>query len=94
MQVICKSIRAVAVVGPNDYKLIKLHSFRIKVSNEPELRLVDNCMNHLSLSLVLATLRAQNISISCIVYNLDLMPKLPPLPSKYVITNSFQLSPS
>jgi hypothetical protein len=87
MQTICKSIRAVTVVGPNDYKLIKLHSFRIKVSNEPELRLVDKCMNYVSLKCMLATVRGQNISISCSLYNLTLLSKLPPIPSKYVITN-------
>jgi hypothetical protein len=57
MQVICKSNRAVTVVGPNDYKLIKLHSFRIKVSNEPELRQVDKHMNYVWQTWMLATVR-------------------------------------
>lgn len=61
------------MVGSNDYKLIKLHSFRIKVGNEPELTLVDKRMNYVSLTWMLTTVRGQNISISCILFNLKLL---------------------
>jgi hypothetical protein len=85
IQVICKIARTVTVLGLNGFKLIKLHSFRIKVSNKPELRLVDRprtaCPWH-------------GVAIAWILHNLDVLSTLPTASCKYVVNNSMELNPS